>query len=408
MGRAIRAFAFFAVAVAASVPASGRAEAGDGVHVGEWVFRPSIESDIAYQTNVLLLDRPSLAPHPDDWIFRLVPQLVLERSGGRARVRLTALYDWRQYAYNPKLDAHDNFGISLSTAFDEDRDLAVLAEDNFRIQSRPNELDLYGQYHRDANSARLSTIYRPGTALEVRPGAFWDYDRFTGNNLTFAERHIGGVSVDARWAFLSRTVFALYGEGGRVHYSQSPVLAPANQRINSESVWWRAEGGLVGQVSPKVNIALKGGYGQALYQRNESLNDSRGMTATARAEWGPRHNIAVTGGYERSFQDVFFTNFDVIDRVFAKYRHGLRDQVTLEMAGIGEWQQYSRPYARHDFVLRLDPSAKKALASWADLGLAYRYERRFSKAFAAAGPSSADAPSSYTSHTVMFTANLKF
>lgn len=412
MGRASRAFACSAIVatvLATALSSTGFAEPGDGIRAGGWIIHPSIEGNLGYQTNVFLLDRPNRTEHPDDWILRLVPQIVVERSGGRARLRLYALYDWRQYAFNSKLDAHDNVGLGITTAFDEDRDLALLAEDQFRIQSRPNELDLFGQYHRDANAAKLSTIYRPGTALEVHPGVFWNYDRFTDSKTTFAERHTAGAIVDARWAFLSRTVFAVTGEGGRVLYSQSPVLpAMPTEKINSGSTYWRVDAGLVGQVSPKINVTLKGGYGQALYSRNESLNDSRGVTATAKGDWAPRQNIAVGAGYERTFQDVFFTNFDVIDRVFAKYRHTFREETIFEGSAIAEWQQYSKPYERRDFVVRIDPGVRRLLSNWADIGLAYRYERRFSRLQSLGGPASVDAPNAYTSHTVMFTANLKW
>lgn len=398
-----------ALAAALAVPCAASAQPGDGVRLGLWTVHPSVEGDVAYQTNVYLLAKPGISTHPDDWIFRVVPQINAERVGGRTRIKFYALYDWRQYAFNPTLDAHDNFGVGLTTAFDEDHDLAIVAEDHFRIQSRPNELDLFGEYHRDANSAKLATVYRPGDALEVKPHVFYDYDRFTDTQLTFAERHTAGVGVDARWAFLSRTVFVLAGEGGQVHYSQSITLPNTpTQDVNSGSTFWRAEAGVVGQMSEKINVALKGGYGQAQYRHNESLTDARGLSATAKADWSPRHNIAVSAGYERAFQDVFFTNFGVTDRLFAKYKHVIREELALDLNSVAEWQQYSTPFARRDFVVRIEPGAKRLLSNWAEVGIGYRFERRWSHITGLGGPASVDAPSSYVTHTVMATANFKW
>ena len=181
-----------------------------------------------------------------------------------------------------------------------------------------------------------------------------------------------------------------------------------NRDVNSGSNWWRIDAGVVGQVRPKTSIALKAGYGQARYRRGESLDDLRGITATAKAEWTPRVTMRLAGGYERTFQDVFFTNFDVVDRFFLNYRHLLAGEWLLQSGAIAEWQEYSEPFPRRDFVVRFEPSVRRVIRKWADVGVAYGIERRWSSEGALpAGPSD-DAPSDYLTQRFMATANARF
>lgn len=392
---------------AAALPSRVSASPGDGVRAGGFVMHPSIGTEGGYETNVLLLSNPRKVDHPDDWMLRLVPQIAGERVGGRARITFVALYDWRKFAYHPTLDARNNVELGASTTIDDDRPLGFAAEERFRVQSRPGEQEVLGQYERTSNTARFSTAYRPGPALEVRPSAFWLYDRFTEGRRDLAERHNTGVQVDARWAFLSRTVFVVDGNGGRVSYTESiDIPAPVGKQVNSGSSYWQVETGVVGQVFPKINMAIKGGYGQARYARNESLSDARGFTATVKGEWTPRVTNAIGAGYERTFQDVFFTNFAVIDRVFAKYRQQVAGVWQFDGGATGEWQSYSRPFARRDFVLRIQPQVKRRLREWADVGFGYSFEQRWSHEYAPPVPGSFDPPSDY--RTQGFLANATF
>jgi len=391
------------------VPLRALAGPGDGIRLGEVVIHPSVQTEIGYQSNVHLLDRPGDTDSPDDWWLRIVPQVKAEKNGGRARFALHALYDWRKYAYNTELDSFQDFEVGAAVNVNEERPLSLALENRTRAQSRPSELELYGRHHRLSNTARVSTMYKPGTALEVKPSAFWYYDKFTasGSRDVFAEKHTTGVGADARWAFLSRTVLAFTGEGGQVRYTESIPLPQAGRDVNTGSYWWHGEGGLVGQVRPKINIALKLGYGQAVYDDGESLNDVRGITALAKVEWIPRATNHVTLAYDRDFRDVYFTNFRINDRVSASYRHLLAGVWLGEARGAFAWQTYSEPFERRDQVARTDLSMRRVLREWADVGLSYGYEQRWSNESGVAFPN-ADPESDYVTHRGMLTGNIQW
>lgn len=392
------------------LPLAAWAAPGDGVRLGEVVVHPSLQTELGYQTNVHLLAEPSRHQNPDDWWLRIVPQVRAEKDSGRARFALHALYDWRQYAYNVELDSHDDFEVGAALSVNEERPFSLALENRTRAESRPSELELYGNHHRLSNAARVSTLYKPGTALEVKPSALWRYDKFTASRTgrLFAEKHTTGAGLDARWAFLSRTVFAVTGEGGQIRYTESLPIAPSSMEVvNAGSYWWHAETGIVGQVRPKVNVALKLGYGQAVYEGGESLDDARGVTALAKVEWIPRATNHVTFGYDRDFRDVFFTNFRISDRLGATYRHLLAGEWLAEASGAAVWQQYSRPFERRDFVARSDLSMRRVLRDWADLGLSYGFERRWSSEVAVDYPN-ADPESDYTTHRLLLTGSLQW
>jgi len=395
--------------VGCGLPSRALAGPGDGIRLGEVVIRPSVQSEIGYQSNVHLLSEPLDTDHPDDWWVRLVPQVKAEKDGGRARFVLHALYDWRKYAYNTELDSFSDFEVGGALNVNEERPLSLAVENRTRAQSRPSELELYGSHRRLSNSARVSTLYKPGSALEVKPTAFWDYDKFTATNSNriFAEKHTTGVGADARWAFLSRTVLAVTGEGGQVRYTESVPLPQAGRDVNTGSYWWHAETGLVGQVRPKVNLALKIGYGQAIYDDGESLDDVRGITALAKAEWIPRATNHVTLAYDRDFRDVYFTNFRVSDRVSATYRHLLAGVWLGEASGAFAWQTYSEPFKRRDQVARTDLSMRRVLREWADVGLSYGFEQRWSRERTVTYPN-ADPESDYATHRVLLTGNIQW
>lgn len=412
-GGAIRSsFAFAMFAVACLVPSGAKAGPGDGIRLGEVVVHPSVQTEVAWQSNVYRLAEPLERQHPDDWWLRVVPQIKAEKSGGRARFALHALYDWRKYAYNTELDSFDDFEVGAALSVNDDRQLALAVENRTRAQSQPAEFELFGNHRRLSNAARVSTVYKPGSALEVKPGLFWHYDKFTSTgdlDVTFAEKHTTGANVEARWAFLSRTVLAVTGEGGKVDYTQSvPIASPTGPDVNTGSNWWHAEAGVVGQVRPKVNVALKAGYGQAIYRRGESLRDLRGVTALAKIEWIPRATNHVALSYDRTFRDVFFTNFRVSDRLSAGYRHLLGGVWLAEASGTGAWQQYSEPFERRDFVARGDVSMRRVLREWADVGLAYGLERRWSDEETLELPQGGDPESDYVTHRVMFTGNVQW
>ena len=397
------------VGCACALPRSVEAAPGDGIRVGEVVIHPGVQTELGFQSNVHLLAEPLDVDHPDDWWVRIVPRIEAEKNGGRARFSLLALYDWRKYAYNTELDSFQDFELGAALSVNEERPLALAVENRMRSQSRPSELDLYGNHRRLSNAARVSTLYKPGGALEVKPSAFWNYDKFSASETrdVFAEKHTTGAAVDARWAFLSRTVLAVTGEGGQVRYTESVPLPAAGRDVNSGSNWWHAEAGLVGQVRPKVNIALKLGYGQAVYPKGESLSDARGVTALAKMEWVPRATNHVSLAYDRDFRDVFFTNFRVSDRITATYRHLLAGEWLAEAAGAAAWQQYSEPFDRRDFVTRSDLSMRRVLREWADVGLSYGFERRWSSETQVSYPS-ADPESDYTTHRVLLTGDVRW
>lgn len=374
------------------------------------MIHPGVQTELGYQSNVHLLAEPSEADTPHDWWLRIVPQIKAEKNGGRTRFALHALYDWRKYAYNTELDSYGDFEVGAAMNVNEERPLSLALENRVRAQSRPSELELYGSHRRLSNTARVSSMYKPGSALEVKPSVFWYYDKFTstGTGRIFAEKHTTGAGADARWAFLSRTVLAVTGEGGQVRYTESiPLPAAAGRDVNSGSYWWHAETGLVGQVRPKINIALKVGYGQAVYDDGESLDDVRGITALAKVEWIPRATNHVTLAYDRDFRDVYFTNFRISDRVSASYRHLLGGVWLGEASGAFAWQTYSEPFERRDEVAQTALSMRRVLREWADVGLSYGYEQRWSSESSVAFASS-DPESDYSTHRVMLTGNVQW
>lgn len=390
-------------------PSVALAGPGDGIRLGEVVIHPSVATETGWQSNVHLLDEPLETSNPDDYWIRIAPQIKAEKNGGRAKFSLHALYDWRKYAYNTELDSFRDFEVGAALSVNDERPLSVALENRTRAQSRPSELELYGSHRRLSNAARLSSLYKPGSALEVRPSVFWEYDKFsaTGSGRVFAEKHTTGAGADARWAFLSRTVLAVTAEGGQVRYTESLPLPASNRDVNAGSYWWHAETGLVGQVRPKINLALKVGYGQAIYEDGESLDDARGLTALAKVEWIPRATNHVTLAYDRDFRDVYFTNFRVSDRVSASYRHLLAGVWLGEASGAFAWQHYSEPFERRDTVARTDLSMRRVLREWADVGLSYGYEQRWSRERSVAYPS-ADPESDYTTHRVLLTGNIQW
>ena len=107
-------------------------------------------------------------------------------------------------------------------------------------------------------------------------------------------------------------------------------------------------------------------------------------------------------------RDVFFTNFDVVDRLFLRYRHLLAGAWLVSGATTAEWQEYSKPFSRRDFVLRVEPGVRRVLKKWADVGVAYAYEQRWSNEGSFLTVASSDAPSDYATHRFMATANLQF
>jgi hypothetical protein len=346
---------------------------------------------LEYHSNVYLADDTEQATVGGlAWVLN--PSLSLELKGPKVQLEFGAGWGIRKF-----FDFQPNDGINIQNA-DRFTDftstlginalsknlVGVRLDNRFEVENLPSELPTSktsSNIVHVSNDTNGGLSVRPGSALEIGLLGNVGLDRYTvppdlteNNNPNLNNRVNYGPLVNAKWRFLPKTsllgmvslnwtrwddnlVYAVGPETDGIDYGE--YLGKPNATA------WRTQWGLRGQFTDKLAAGVELGYGQMYYDEDSviaagsSLPDSsveldvtgdetfardltsfsEGLLVNAQVAYAPAKGQTFVAGYQKDFQDAFFTNYVAYNYLFLRYqglfasRVGVTGEVTYRIDG---------------------------------------------------------------------------
>jgi hypothetical protein len=387
------------------------AHAGPGDHVrwGAYTLEPGVLSAVEYHSNAFLADGLINEVHPA-LSLHVRPQLRLRRDGELDVVAIRGAWNVRKFLdldpadafVTGNLDRLRDMDLDVSADLRKKSVLGLRIDDHFEVISSPAQLesaaaDTDANIRLTSNDARATVVVRPGSALEVGLVGIAGMDRYdvpailtSDGNPNLNNRSGYGPMLDARWRFLPRTSvvtrvtwYRLDWENNLVNAVGPDVAAEGNPFGayigKPDATKWHAVVGLRGQVTDALAVVAEVGLGQMDYDETSVLGapgaaatgeaalggtesfatdlDSlgEGLTANVLVRYGfgragdkPRHAVSV--GYKKDFQDAFFTNYVVFQRVDGKYTANLTQGLAVDTEATARVDDYHGEVTRTDLV----------------------------------------------------------
>jgi len=376
---------------------------GDHIRVGEATITPRISVGFEHSTNVY---------HSDDNVvggtnLHVAPGLDVGVDGPDLKFQLSGDYELRKY-FQPSvtsLDRYNDFQVGASLEALRRGPIGFGLSDSLGLRNSPADIPSSDEPFQTQFRNQLdgAVHIRPGSALQIRVGGRWAFDDIqVASGITsergFNRKHSGGPTLGVDWAFFPRTALLLessyefhrWGENviSTVESEASDGLGDELAKPNSDH--FRISLGMQGRITEKIVVVLGAGYGFANYDETsvnggESADtegfaaDVRGaehllLDASFRYDFSPTDQFVL--GYEKDFNDVFFSNYASYHRVFTRVnkRFGKRFGTAGELAI--RYEDYAGEIERQDLFFEADASFSVYINDWADVSIGGNFDRR--------------------------------
>ena len=326
--------------------------AGDHIKAGNALLKPSLDVGMEYRTNVL--QSPSDALGGPNLFVQ--PGFDVESKTANTDFSLTSLYTLRKHFQTDLIRADRFTDFDLGTQLNLMRSSVI----GFRITDRAsvrNDNNLQSLHTRMHNGLGALMAIRPGPILELRLGGAWDYDRFlvppsglgqsgSLNPILLSQRNTVGPTFEAEWRFFPRTAFILDSE-----YSFYLWSNDSGTQSNTNTRQARVRAGLRGRLTERLIISILLGYGGGKYTDTVKISGLTGLLAEAqvRYSFNEKHQLAV--GYQKNFEDVYFSDFVAFNRVYSRYTGEFSPKFAMNLSVYANFDEYKGAVTRSDLFL---------------------------------------------------------
>lgn len=408
------------IALSGGLP-SAYAAPGDHVRAGEWVITPSVATGFEYHSNIYLADgydNPVVgAP---SWEFDPRIEAALDQPDNHVELgagyHLKKFIDFKpgDFANVQNLDRFTDADASLGLDLLKRGLVGVRVDDRFSVQNWPSELatsDVSANIVVTSNDLTGGLVVRPGSALEIVPSGMLGVDNYNvpfdlleayQDNPNLNNRFSYGPALKASWRFLPRTSLLVQGSVTWNRWNDNLVAAVGpdsdlgvyGEYIGKpDSLFWRASGGLRGQLTTKVSAELSAGFGQGFYDEETVVADSglpgssaevdttgadlneetfardlksfeEGLLLNAQVAWKPEKGQMLVLGYRKDFQDAFFTNYVAYNYAFVRYEGTLWEQMTANAEAAVRLDAFHGEISRKDVDVKLSVAAAWKFNEW--------------------------------------------
>jgi hypothetical protein len=346
--------------------------AAQGLELGPFRILPSLGLSIEYDDNILLTPDDEI----DDFIFHIIPGVVLELPSRKYAIRLGYQADILRYMDNTDLDTiHHSFladarvaltaglGLRLTDRFLITDDFAgfPVPELTERVERYENTLDagadytLRERYTFDVNFRWFMVDYRDN-----------DFDQFDRDEYTIAGTFFYRV--------LPKTSVL-----GEVDYIWTRYDEPASA-VARDSDGWRFWLGVKGDITAKTTVLLKLGWEWKDYE-SPAQRDWDGLVAEGNIIWKYREpsEVRIFGG-RANVESLFEgTNYYVSTYGGIEVRHFLSERLIVRVRGLGGVNDYPRDVLnpgqedRSDTFFEAGVSLKYQMRRWLAFEIGYNY-----------------------------------
>ncbi|HVP67594.1 MAG TPA: outer membrane beta-barrel protein [Anaeromyxobacteraceae bacterium] len=382
-----------AALLALSAPGPARAE-GDGFKIGE-AGRLHLygEVDGGYNSNALY----TLAGAPmGSGVMDFIAGFKMDVASHLIGLNLGANVDYKLYLSTAASDAglsHLFGGASLGFDVNKNGVIGVSVTDTFTSSPGSTSLSLASAAISDYNVLNVLVPYRPGGGtLSFTASGQWilqSYEAYgpvgaacnpllnptcTNQDINAYSYNQYGAKLQAKWDFLPRTAVVL--EGSYFDF------APNNTTVSLAVQGVKVDGGVVGQVTSRLAVTVKGGWGTTI--DTPQITGSTWL-ADLEIQYALAGTLDVRAGYIHDFAPDIGTAYAVYDydRVFL----ALRWQISRFMLKLdGSWEYYK--YILNGVngpVWQLQPAVDYEVARWCRVGAYYIFTSRNSSEAAIPG-----------------------
>ena len=380
---------------------------GIGIKAGEGRLHPAIDLDFIYDTN------PGYYPS-DSWdlvsdlMLRIRPGITLSFPSSKVSFELSGKVGYDYYFGIDDERTNDLSTVSgdadMRLGFNPDGQVSFFIEDNFSRTGDPRYTSMAGRFDRTDNEAKAHLQIKPGGGalmFDVAYGFFIDwFDATESGNSAAMSSYAHRIYFSGKWKFLPKTAVTVDFDSDLRRYPNSYSWGGKNVDVNAI----RATVGMLGQITPTINLTVKAGYGDTLLSDSYGGDDFRSVIGQAEVTYRSGTTF-ISAGYVRGFQPVVMFVYFGQDRVYARYRQQLAGKFTIT-ADLGfSWLSYGTAIqqdtadkgARADGLVVGGLSFDYHIQDWVEVGLAYDVQARFADWTQVQGSASVD----YNKH--MFT-----
>lgn len=325
------------------------ADWGDGVQGGPFRLHPGVSFSVGYDSNLYFssLQEGSVSQAPEGTVE---PRLRIGTENPDVwNFSADVSVGWRQYLTGDTT-VRGQSGLSAELKADlllnEDGPASLRFSEQF---VRSNETPNY------RTAENFNRIYnRIGVMGGLHPGgrvletyASYDFSLYRHSLFADLDRHTHHLGWRGQWSFLPRTAFTADVDYRLIRYDQpflgSERIPDVTQRIrNVNSTPLRITGGLTGQITPRISLNLRGGYGWGFYEEGPDVRSWIAQAGAAYQFGRIDMNNRLRAGYEHGFRDSMVGNFYTFHRGLVGYEQGfVANRLRLGLEVTGQIRDYS-------------------------------------------------------------------
>jgi hypothetical protein len=280
------------------------------------------------------------------------------------------------------------------------------------------------------NSTHLGARFQPGSILHIDLGGEFTYQDIQdisashsveGDN-SLNSKNATGIYWDGSWKFFPKTSVYFMGDVEWFNWEYNLVQSPTTCIIDDFCYAGIPDGrtadtvmGLTGQITDKLLLKVGGGMGSVKYDSDsvaqdlvdrtalvkpdsgeslildQEVNDSTYNTVVSQisqnisgtdgwitelsASYYPTENQQVTISYDKSYLDVFFTNYSIYREVTLGHSWSVRDRIVLDTALRYRKDSYVGAVTRTDTRVSAANDINITVAKIADISAGWGWRR---------------------------------
>ena len=359
---------------------------GDGFKIGESGRLHVVgEVDAGYDSNALYTAGGSPAGSA---VLDFIPGLKLSVPGRLLELTLDGQLDYKLYlAQQASLQhlSHLFGGATLGFAANKNGVVGLELKDSFSSSAGSTSLSLSQIAISNYNVLDVAVPVRPGGgALTFTVSGQWMLDSFgsygpafsgcqsiplcnyNGNVGSYDYNQVSGA-LQAKWSFLPRTAAVLEGS----YFDRIPSDTTVSLPVQGV----RADGGLVGLVTPHVAATVKGGWGEVV--STPGIGGSVWL-ANVELDYVTLGSLDARVGWNHDFSADVGTQYAVYEyhRVYVDI-HWMVGRATLKLSGNWQYVDYIQEGVTGP-IWQVNPGVDYGLASWCTVGANYIFTNRSS------------------------------
>ncbi|MFT7519829.1 MAG: hypothetical protein ACI9MC_001973 [Kiritimatiellia bacterium] len=399
--------------VSVVLAASAYGAPGDAIKLGtSTTMSPDLDLGLQYRTNIN--QTASAVDRRDGLNLTVAPGVEILHNTPSTEFRFVGDYRLQKYFTEATSfgDRYNDFDLSARGSFLKDRPVGIVLRERAALlnNNATGRVASDNPLHtRLRNDLGVGLAFRPGQVLDLGVGGGWALDNYrvpegaqAGVNRDLNTRNSFGPEWSAQWRFFPRTAVVI--DGGFQLNRWASNWMPEGERgtflAMPDSNFFRMSGGLRGRLTERVVLITTLGYGSGQYltksvtdacggagaectpsaanQFDAKLKGAQRLLAQLQLQYSIDESKTLTIGYQKDFDDSFFTNYMAYNRVFTKLNSKFGNKVSTDLSLTVSQESYRGERRRDDVFVDGRADVSYYLQDWAKVTAGVGYQQRTS------------------------------